>query len=382
MADVLIYALGDGEEWGVIAHGTELGKVSFGEILVLMAHCVRHFHIFYFGLETHRAGDTLGNSVIAGGTTSTHVEDSADLWMFEHPEHYVDAIANPHKVAPLLAVGTVVTIGPKQANNPLFPVLFEEMTHNAHLSAFVVLIGTIDIEELETHNLWAAAIVAVVCGNKLIHRILAPAVGIERSQLREMRKAIVVMEAEGSIAVGSCGRRIDQRDSLLLTKVEKACCELEIISHKAIHVGLGSAGDGSKVENHLNVGGIGVEKSVELLREEEPQGRTFGHITPFVAVAKSVDGNNVVITFLLQGGQQVGAYKACGASYYDHDNENLYLRGECYFLTPITSAVPLTATPLTEATRLAVVDTRPLSGFAIVGTVTVNASEVLRISVL
>ena len=150
--------------------------------------------------------------------------------MFQHPEHDRDAVAHPYEVAPLLAVGTVVAVRLEQAYLAGAAVLLEEVAHHAHLHAFVVLVGTVDIEELEPYNLWDnSRRRGDLPGEKLVDGILAPSIGVQWLQRREKVEVVAVDEAMFTGTVGGCRRGIDERDIVGGAELEERHRELEIV---------------------------------------------------------------------------------------------------------------------------------------------------------
>src|SRR3546814_1907643 len=77
------------------------------------------------------------------------VEQPADRRIVEQPQHRLDAVADPDEVAQLAAVGIVGMVRAEQPGRLAAAELAEEVPGDARLAALVVLVGTVDVEELE-----------------------------------------------------------------------------------------------------------------------------------------------------------------------------------------------------------------------------------------
>ena len=118
--------------------------------------------------------------------TCSYIEQTIHLRMFQHPKHHIDTVAHPYKIATLLAMGTVVAVRFKEAYLTRGAILFKEMAYHTHLHTFMVFVGSIDIEELQSDHLRIVRGKAAVIGNEFIDGVFAPPVGIEGTQLVEM----------------------------------------------------------------------------------------------------------------------------------------------------------------------------------------------------
>src|SRR3546814_3697398 len=99
------------------------------------------------------SSDVCSSDLEAARLAGADVEQAADARMIEQPQHHVDAVADPDEVAKLPAVGVIRVVRLEQLRRLALAELAEQVPGDARLAALVVLVGAIDVEELEARPL-------------------------------------------------------------------------------------------------------------------------------------------------------------------------------------------------------------------------------------
>src|SRR3546814_18867657 len=121
--------------------------------------------------------------------------------MIEQPQHHVDAVADPDEVAKLPAVGVIRVVRLEQLRRLALAELAAQVPGAARLAALVVLVGAIDVEELEARPLrrYPRPIRGRLLGDPPRHPaagdVLAPAVAVQRAPPREVLALRSVVDA-------------------------------------------------------------------------------------------------------------------------------------------------------------------------------------------
>ena len=214
----------------------------------------------------------------------------------------------------LLAIGAVVAVGLEEAHLASGAVLLEEVAHHTHLHSFMILVGAIDVEELEAYDLrrLGGTECRDMSGDIFVDSVFAPAIGVKRPQRSEEGRVVTIDESAFAGTIGGCRRSIYERYACGAAEGVELQCELEVVLHDAVDISLGGGRYGTEVEHRLDFRLMLSNKALQLIWKYQLQGSAFCYVFPFVAAAECVAAHDVAIAPLLHFGQQVGANEACG----------------------------------------------------------------------
>ena len=168
---------------------------AWGEILIAVADRCGHVDPFDQQLTSYRAVESGHELEPTLGSAGSHVEEPAQFRLLAEPEHDVHAVPHVDEIPLLAAVGIVGSVGPEQARGPTLGGAWIRLADHATHLAFVVLIWSVDVEELEPYPLrwhrvghWAAP------RDPTIEGVLAPSVRVPRLQALQRRRVGPVAE--------------------------------------------------------------------------------------------------------------------------------------------------------------------------------------------
>src|SRR3546814_287716 len=201
--------------------------------------------------------------------------------------------------------------------------LAEQVPGDARLAALVVLVGAIDVEELEARPLRRCPrpIRGRLLGDPPRHpaveEVLAPAVAVQRAQPREVLAVRIVVEARRAIAVGRRRGGVDQRDLLLRAVVPEYLGQAKVVGEQRVAVALRGGRDGAEVEDGGEPPFGPAQELRQLLRRDHVLDLVVGEVAPLVALAQAVADDHRLAA-LAEGGDEIGADEAGAAGDEKH----------------------------------------------------------------
>ena len=136
-------------------------------------------------------------------------------------------------------------------------------------AALVIFVGTVDVEELQADPLRRPAVRrGQLRAHPAVEQQFAPAIGIERAQLREGgHRPSSSKPTRPAIGGGRGG--VDETLALRAHQLPKPLREPEIGLDYQIGIGLGGGGDGAHVHDGVEGAAVAVKPGLQLLRRHD-----------------------------------------------------------------------------------------------------------------
>src|SRR5207244_3568436 len=181
-----------------------------GEILVAIADRGRRVDELDVGRAVGRSRDRARKVGEAPRLAAADVVEAGQRLLPAHPQHGLDAVADPDEIPQLAAIGVVGAMRAEQTRLLAGTEPLMDLPGDADLAGLVIFVRAVDVEELEPGPGVRVPPVRGEAGHAPVEQMLRPAIGVERPKLGQRSGAELVLETGAAVAIGRGRGGVDE----------------------------------------------------------------------------------------------------------------------------------------------------------------------------